>query len=74
MKFVFYYFEERNNEIFWIASLKGNEEYVQKSLSEVDFKKFVLTTTNISGYHIKPVLDENGKLLARRLITVQIPT
>ena len=63
MNFVMYYFEETNNEIFWIASSKGNEEYLHKGISEADSKKFVLATTNISGYHVKPVLDANGKII-----------
>ena len=61
MDFVFYYYEEADNEeIFWIASSRGTEEYALEGMSAAESKKFVRSTTNISGYHIKPVRDSNS--------------
>lgn len=48
--------KEDKNEILYIAAGRGNEEFVERYIVD-SYQKCVLASTMISGYYIRPALD-----------------
>lgn len=57
---------EEANELFWISSGRGNEEFEERYITG-PFKKYVLAKTTISGYLVRPEFDSAGNVVGSRV-------
>lgn len=58
--------KEDKNEILYIAAGRGNEEFVERYIVD-SYQKYVLASTMISGYFIRPALDNQGNLIGSKI-------
>ena len=52
--------------MLWIAAGRGNEEFVERFI-DANYQKYVLASTTISGYLIRPELDADGNIVGSQI-------
>lgn len=49
--------DQQANELLWMAAGTGNEEFVSRFI-DANYSKYVLASTTISGYLIRPEIND----------------
>ena len=54
---------EETNEIIWCASSRNSDELVENHCTPADRKNYVIASTIIAGYRVRPIKDDNGNII-----------